>query len=282
MLAQSNGTADNTQVSDVPKDALWWKTKGPGSTPGIVPAFSRAVWDANWLEEKVLKSKRHPMFSDTNAFLIDHPPPQGVWNRIVPGIDELHGVAGQLGTDVSVEFTDPEMGAWELIKRCGLEPTEKHTKSAMMHLKALLEYYQSIADPTPAKATRKCRARLTSSRGQIGSKCPRWHDTPVPVRLVSSLVGPGIDFIRTDMESGAHLDRDVAANLAELDTYAAAQDAAKSDNCEATRAITGGSDPVEGEGFLEAREGEAVIMMGKEWQSNAAEAHVKACLHRFY
>eukprot|EP00804_Cyclotella_cryptica_P015963 CCRYP_004132-RB/>CCRYP_004132-RB protein AED:0.30 eAED:0.30 QI:119/-1/1/1/-1/0/1/0/261 len=120
-------------------------------------------------------------------------------------------------TDVEVTFDDPSVGAKSLLEKCGLlscqlrceesNSSGKNNKSnrdcnsnretarflpeidmkekqTLHHLTTILSYYQSIISPhdkTP------CRARIVSSLGSIGTKCPRWHADHVPVRLVMSL-----------------------------------------------------------------------------------------------
>lgn len=233
------------------------------------------------------RPKRHPVFESTNAEVFRSPPPKRIWNRIIPDAD-VRGVlsalsfniaerVGSIGKDITVEFIDPEQGALELMSRCGFcgpdffNVSDPQVKLAIGHLTSLFAYYQAIVSYVHQQESDrlgpKCRARLVSSRGSVGQKCPRWHTDKVPVRLISSLVGPGTDFIPTEMEFRAGLNRDAVESLQEPDT------------CVANAIIVSGS-TTEGEGFVSAREGDAVILMGKSWQRDDERELVKAAVHR--
>ena len=45
-----------------------------------------------------------------------------------------------------------------------------------------------------------CKARIVSSIGSAGQKCPRWHVDHVPLRLIISLAGPGCIYVPIEKE----------------------------------------------------------------------------------
>ncbi|KAL7470497.1 hypothetical protein ACHAXS_010757 [Conticribra weissflogii] len=141
--------------------------------------------------------------------------------------------------DVSVKFHDPEEGARLLLQQYGiLTPADngddetKHPKmqppelamqrrETLEHLTNVLSYFQEIASAyhhsninnvattstsTPTSTSTRqqlrseCQARIVSTIGPIGTKCPRWHADHVPVRLVMSIIGPGCEFVPHEME----------------------------------------------------------------------------------
>jgi hypothetical protein len=98
-----------------------------------------------------------------------------------------------LRNDLSVQFDDPAIGAHQLLERCGVitHPSSKNDERSpqtsetmraeetetMEHLARILSFFQSVsaaAKPGPNKNV-KCMARVVSTVGSLGVKCPRWH-----------------------------------------------------------------------------------------------------------
>mmetsp|Transcript_33488 Transcript_33488/g.53347 ORF Transcript_33488/g.53347 Transcript_33488/m.53347 type:complete len:353 (+) Transcript_33488:1-1059(+) len=218
-------------------------------------------------------TQRHPVFQTTNAQIVHIPPPTGrIWNRLVPPIDvgsfmaslNIAGWRGKSGTDIVVEFVDPYVGAHELARRCGFAPASYEADAAQTYFHSLFSYYQSIASHADTNRKQaKCVARVVASRGRIGQKCPRWHTDKVTARLIVSLMGPGCEFIPTENEYSVGLNRSALDNLEETDSEVA--------NRLIVRRSSGGH------GIVSARNGEAVLLMGKMWESNE---FVQASAHR--
>jgi len=223
--------------------------------------------------------EKHPRFvtnnSDKRVFPMS-PEVESKWESIVPKPAELaksiFAVGGNkrgggrqirrgiLGPDVTVHFDDPLDGARQLLQGCGIAPTEDgNTDDAtLQHLASALSYFQGIVS-FKADGKRKCKARIVASRGPVGTKCPRWHLDHVPVRQILSLVGPGCVYIPESLASsrkttsddvGSFVDRQALNHLDIEDTVMA------------NRIIV----PNE-TGAVRARPGEAVVLMGREWDT---------------
>lgn len=142
--------------------------------------------------------------------------------------------------DITVKFDNPTEGASLLLQKfnilansinCNNDEDEKENpemqrpeltmqqQETLEHLTNVLSYFQNIASayhhsklnpeatsttPTSTSAQQqlrsKCQARIVSTIGPIGTKCPRWHADHVPVRLVMSIIGPGCEFVPHEME----------------------------------------------------------------------------------
>mmetsp|Transcript_21635 Transcript_21635/g.44466 ORF Transcript_21635/g.44466 Transcript_21635/m.44466 type:complete len:402 (-) Transcript_21635:55-1260(-) len=142
--------------------------------------------------------------------------------------------------DITVKFDNPEEGARLLLQKfnilansnnCNNEEDEKKNpemqrpeltmqqQETLEHLTNVLSYFQNIASAyhhsrinpettstTPTSTSKqqqlrsRCQARIVSTIGPIGTKCPRWHADHVPVRLVMSIIGPGCEFVPHEME----------------------------------------------------------------------------------
>lgn len=226
--------------------------------------------------------EKHPHFVENNSDIRAFPMSSSVaakWESIVPPADLVgslfagggrHVRRGILGADVTVEFDDSIHGAKQLLEGCGIAGND----DAAYHLYQVLSFYQDIVSFKSGGKKRSCKARIVSSRGPIGTKCPRWHLDHVPVRLIMSLVGPGCVYIPERLSSGKErasgrdspgvfVDRE-ALNGLELD-----------DTARANRIIV----PSE-EGAVHSAPGDAIVLMGREWDTtddNATDA--KEVLH---
>ena len=205
----------------------------------------------------------------------------------------------QLVNDITVQFDDAESGAQELVEKCQLftqhrqhdDDNKQSTllpENAMMkqqitqHLADVLSYFQSIAGNNSSNNNNiKCQARIVSSIGKNGIKCPRWHADHVPVRLVMSIIGPGCDYIPHELEVGfgnsannARLvDRNALNTLDEDDTRIA-NDIIVPPNLNTGEMV-----------FTSAKEGDAVLLMGRAWEASTKgevtdSNNILAAVHR--
>lgn len=106
-------------------------------------------------------------------------------------------------------------------------------------------------------STFQYKARLVSSQGPIGCKCPRWHVDHVPLRLVMSLKGPGCVYIPHELEM-RHCDHDHVVSETLLVNRTALNHMDFNDSNVANSIIV----PNE-ELALTAKEMEAVLLMGR-------------------
>lgn len=238
--------------------------------------YKTNVYNSPCTSEIVLK---HPLFFDKNVhsqhFHIDAP---RIWESTLPPVDIFASVLGigggrqlrngVIGKDVTVEFNEAQDGAKELLEGCGIYRDTKESICVLDHLTSVLSFYQEIVSYGGEEKDRKCKARIVSTRGHVGTKCPRWHADHVPVRLVMSLIGPGCVFIPETLEEGKPIgavpvDR-VALNGLDLDDTAAAN-----------RIIV----PDE-KGTVHSSAGDAVLLMGREWEDcSVGDSHQAGHLH---
>lgn len=269
--------------------------------------------------------QRHAIFQNTNAvsksFPIPHPEiwrkfvapttteesnrdnhssPSSFWEQLVSSVQlgANSQKQNQLVNDVTVQFDDAETGAQELVEQCRLFTQHRHSdddddnkqstllpENIMMereitrHLTDVLSYFKSIAGDSNSDNI-KCQARIVSSIGKNGIKCPRWHADHVPVRLVMSIIGPGCDYIPHEVEvigSSANarlVDRNALNTLDEDDTRIANDIIVPPNNVN-----TGGTV------VTSAKEGDAVLLMGRAWEDSLSEGEVTnssilAAVHR--
>ena len=227
---------------------------------------------------------RHPLFRDANVVTREFPAPArgNPWEKIVPPADLFASLVGPLGgrtstikggvigKDVTVRFVEPKDGSEDLLRSCGLSPEDRDRE----RLLGVLSFYRDVVGPG-----REMKARIVSTRGHVGIKCPRWHIDHVPVRLVMSLVGPGCVYI-TGTSHG--------------DTVAVNREALNNLDVDDTRKANTIIVPRE-EGAIHAKAGKAVLLMGTEWEVGCehgqgwcegkyhilAAAHKSPMLHTF-
>ena len=108
-----------------------------------------------------------------------------------------------------VQFDNPAICARQRLEQCGaLHPSSpEHEPSSsslplpetivtesdtLQHLTSVLSYFQDVAAMSNgSNHDVKCIARIVSTVGSVGIKCPRWHADHVPVCLVMIILGPG-------------------------------------------------------------------------------------------
>ena len=228
---------------------------------------------------------------------------QSFWEQLVSSAQLLGTNAqkqNQLVNDITVQYDDAVTGAQELVEKCQLftqhiqhhDDNNKQStllpENAMMkqeitqHLADVLSYFQSIAGNNNSNNNNiKCQARIVSSIGKNGIKCPRWHADHVPVRLVMSIIGPGCDYIPHEVEVGfgnsannnARLvDRNALNTLDEDDTRIA-NDIIVPPNLNTGEKV-----------FTSAKEGDAVLLMGRAWEDSTkaevTDSSILAAVHR--
>ena len=203
---------------------------------------------------------------------------------------EERGGAGSvlplLRNDLSVQFDDPAIGAHQLLERCGVithpssknderSPQTSETMTAeetetMEHLARILSFFQSVstaAKPGPNNNV-KFMARVVSTVGSSGVKCPRWHADHVPVRLVMSILGPGCEYIPENVSSEESrilprvVNRRALNNLDEDDTKKANDIIVPPSSLFERKTRGKERDSI----IRHAKEGEAVLLMGREWE----------------
>jgi len=175
-----------------------------------------------------------------------------------------------LVVDKSVQFSDPLVGSQLLVDElyhigCHLTLREKDylvnvfTRFENIVASSSLLKDHSITLPNDFRF----KARIVSSRGPVGQKCPRWHVDHVPIRLVLSLVGPGSVYIPLHREQtwmSEHgkvlINRDALNNLDEEDSKKANE-----------IILPFGEENM----TVQAKSGEAVFMMGKAWEDGDNE-----------
>jgi hypothetical protein len=230
---------------------------------------------------------------------------ESLWDLVAHNffIKQHESLSQRIVTDVEVTFDDPSVGAQLLLEKCGLLSQRnlsigsgnKHNddnsqqtatilpeidmkeQQTLHHIAKILSYYQSVISPNNEKTT--CRARIVSSLGSSGTKCPRWHADHVPVRLVMSLIGPGCEYIPYEMETLQDgqgiiqvVNRDALNNLEDDDTSKANEVIVPSHLLEVAKHHS------KKEIVTCAKEGEAVLLMGRGWQDK--DGSILAAVHR--
>ena len=140
------------------------------------------------------------------------------------------------------------------------------------HLSNVLSYYQSIATHNNNEDgnSKKCQARIVSSIGEKGIKCPRWHADHVPVRLVMALRGPGCEYIPHELEVGRRNRGSSSSNSSDEERLVdrhALNNIDEDDTRIANDIIVPPNEAIE-EAIIHAREGDAVLLMGRAWEEN--------------
>jgi hypothetical protein len=175
---------------------------------------------------------------------------------------------GTIGVDVSVEFplANYKDGARSLVEKAleashaSIPDYDIDTFSAF--ISKYFEMFQQMIGTENSFSIAK--ARIVSSRGSIGQKCPRWHVDHVPIRLVASLIGPGCVYIphENEVKYPESVSRSALNGL----------DIENSD--EANKLIC----PKDGsKAAISAKVGDAVFLMGRAWELLYSD--VKAAPH---
>ena len=177
------------------------------------------------------------------------------------------------GIDVTVEFTNPMQGAKDMIHQIVFanstttpqwEMDQFQQEIIQNELVVLFHEFQRLALTCPNRintntTTLGCKARIVSSIGNSGTKCPRWHIDHVPIRLVTSLYGPGCVYIPHESEQNNNtrlLNRHALNHLEEEDSQIA-------------NSIIVSNSHLENEKFITySKTGDAVYLMGSSWKKS--------------
>lgn len=146
------------------------------------------------------------------------------------------------GCDISVNWSDPHEGAQDLAEKC-FPNEEKKASDAATILEEAMERFKVIT-LEEGVVNPSFKARIVASRGSFGVKCPRWHYDHVQLRHIQALVGPGCDYLVSDMG----VDRSIVNQADEGETK------------EINKGIV---DPVVAS-VRHGREGEAVVLRGMD------------------
>lgn len=224
----------------------------------------------------------------------------------------------RIGVDASIEYDDAYIGAKEIVMECLKQSSwrnkyhceencdcndtaynfdekkedslEEDTLNMIDNLTSIFSYYQNIFNDNNNQNKNgkvRCKARVVSSYGKSGCKCPRWHIDHVPLRLVMSLKGPGCVYVPHEREvematkksmSGAIGDDDyLVAEMPRLNR--AALNGIDIDDSKIANEIIM---PNKSEDVLAliAKEMEAVLLMGRCWEERQQTQSPAAVPHR--
>lgn len=253
-----------------------------------------------------IRINAHPDFTDnnTNALITTANLPSKVWKTLVPVPFEfsLNKESKPTSLDVTAIFKDPYSGAKDLLCKCGLSPfvtsqeQYQHRKLSVDDYEAALEHLQQCfclfqnyiletsdenTNGEDAKAFTSTgvehknkfptfKARVVSSRGVSGQKCPRWHIDHVPLRLIVALEGPGVCYLQRQNKSNIHEwkaeDLDIVNNCEEINTQQANE-------------LIRDSYPNHRE--VQTKPGDAILLMGKAWEMKTNDMIlIEAAVHK--
>ncbi len=230
---------------------------------------------------------RNPLFDATNVMTYHMPPPNpefiqsitppapNLWGRISSALKEKGPSERRLGVDFQVEFRNAKQGAADIVQQCLLDSDTCATdggKDMVSYIADILSLFQKHVSDENENTL--CKARIVSSVGSAGQKCPRWHVDHVPLRLVMSLEGPGCVYVPIEKEN-KYVDQNGVNREALTESN-------ESDTIKANEAIF----PIgEKDLAVEAAVGDAVLLLGRAWQKDgnafgAAGKIVPAAPHR--
>ncbi|KAL3923635.1 MAG: hypothetical protein SGILL_001546 [Bacillariaceae sp.] len=108
------------------------------------------------------------------------------------------------------------------------------------------------------------KCRLVATTGTSGAKCPQFHIDHVPVRWIQSFVGPGVELVvgNKGVRWGAfsHMDDDDGDEDEDEDVFWTPQ--------QRNEQLVDGK----AANIYSAQPGEAVLMLGSEWNQISAQA----------
>lgn len=210
---------------------------------------------------------RNPLFETTNVITKHMPVPNTLFiHNITPEAPKLwdritqKNENGRIGVDITVEFCDAEHGAASLVQKCLIQSNadmyDEELEEIENYIADALAFFQESIGVEQENGIYK--ARLVSSLGSVGEKCPRWHVDHFPLRMVMSLAGPGCIYIPMEKEVNHpfRVDRDAINELDDDDT-ATANDVILP---------YGETDVV-----VHADKGDAVLLMGRAWADHHSD-----------
>jgi hypothetical protein len=172
---------------------------------------------------------------------------------------------GRIGVDITVEFRDAKEGSAALVQKClvrsNAEMLDEELEGIENYIADALAFFQESIGNEQENGIFK--ARLVSSLGSVGEKCPRWHVDHVPLRLIMSLAGPGCIYIPMEKEVGHpfRVNRDALNELDDDDTARANE-----------VILPYGEKDV----AVYADEGDVLLLMGRAWEDHYSDELVKS------
>lgn len=220
--------------------------------------------------------ERNPIFEKSNVMSYSMPTPSSsfintiapplqkdVWRRFSTaiGYNNITSKKKRIGCDVIVQFQDAKKGATDIVQKC-LSKFEHNidaidiieTESSIANILSL--YQDHIVSETKEEDIPfSYKARIVSSIGSSGQKCPRWHVDHVPLRLVMSLQGPGCVYIPIEKEQEwlSSVNREALNESEEPDTMKAN-----------ISIVPLGEKNI----AVYAKKGDAVLLMGRAWEKD--------------
>ena len=223
--------------------------------------------------------RRHAVFAKTNAVSKFTPVPHPeLWRRCLEMVGKTQ-----------VKFEDAAIGARDILERCGvIVPAKEHPDvnelssqevATVQHLTEVLSYFQRIVAPSGSLEGVKYTARIDSSIGPDGKKCPKYHVDNVHARLIMGIIGPGCIYVPENIvdegNEAEYLPRVVSRHM--LGCMARTTNKANKLIVPPKVLRNFQDSPVKN-----AREGEALLLMGRLWQdlspsSCSADCNDDAC-----
>lgn len=210
-----------------------------------------------------------------------------MYERILSNKNHKFSNNNSIGIDVSVEFDDPQNGAKALVQNCLHQVAQHYDNNidsvdscnfytnenydVIDYFTSIFSFYQSIFNQEDYDNNNdnhqdiRYKARIVSSHGQIGCKCPRWHIDHVPVRLVMSLKGPGCVYVPHELEMKYKIQNDRLSSPSQAFLNRTALNGIDIEDSTIANSVImpfGSEDVL----AFNAKGMEAVLLMGREWE----------------
>jgi Protein of unknown function (DUF1826) len=186
------------------------------------------------------------------------------WKSVIPPMP-----ANGRGLDVTIEWSmedDTSLVAKALVENCihqirkttTCDSSSLRDACTIQRLSWSLSCFRDFVSQELLSASKSVplgfKARITSSRGSHGTRCPKWHVDYVPVRWNESFVGRGCEVVAARNEGvNWHCRSDEGCRPVVDSTLAT---------------------------IYRANEGEAILLVGKRWKDIARLEHVEAAVHK--
>ena len=113
------------------------------------------------------------------------------------------------------------------------------------------------------------KARLVTTIGSQGTKCPLWHIDHVPVRWIQTMVGPGCEWVVGD--------EGVNWNILRQEQEEEEKEDNEQDNAFVTMSVNDRNRALVQDGratIYAAKEQEALLLLGNQWPKYAKQQHI--------
>ena len=202
-----------------------------------------------------------------------------IWSQLLPPIwnSEARGVDVSVTCTINAndDFIGFEVAAEELLQKCGVRakkcPQDEFVNGCSEQLILCFKAYKNVVERFYADCKSdndnevigirypvKFKARIVSSRGSVGVKCPRWHVDHVPVRLLCALKGPGVCYVPNSKDYSA---RNISNSSDDVST------------------VNGNYAILRDTHFDQVNPSEIAILAGKVWEVES-KSKVKAVIHK--